>query len=200
MRRDWRPNRPFHCHADLNYENTFNKGVTGVGFNITSIASQKATVYAAQYTTTGDPPSGNTPNITTSPTRPTNSTTQSTTQSTTTGSSTLSPPSSHSLSAGGKAGIAVGVIAGVGAIALLGFMVWRNNRKVDHYAKPQGVEISSAYQDRSPHELGAYTPVSNYAMHSENRMSAYEGNAQPQQPAELEPLQAPQELPATTHR
>ena len=199
--RPWNANRPFDCHADLLYENDGSKNINGPLFNITSIAGQTiATTYAAQYTTTGLPPHVTAASSTSTP------------SATPTGSPSPSatpppPPSDSGLSTGATAGIAVGVIAGVGALAFLGFMVWRNKRKVDklqsripgddmdHYSKPQGVEVAQPYQD-DVHQ-GAYAPTTKYAMEADNRQSVYAGNDTAAAPVELEPLQPPQELPGS---
>jgi hypothetical protein len=99
--------------------------VNGVGFNITSIVSQRGTTYAAQYTTTSSPPGGNARIMiwSSATTIPTLSSSPSPTAS--------SPPRHSGLSTSGTASIAVGVVASVGALVALRFMVWRNKRKVD---------------------------------------------------------------------
>ncbi|KAF2821198.1 hypothetical protein CC86DRAFT_110373 [Ophiobolus disseminans] len=203
LNRDWKPNRPFHCHADLNYENEKDKGTNGPGFNVTSISSRKATTYALQYTTDGSPPDGNA-RITIASSHLASTTTNPAATATSTTSTSPSPPADDSgLSRGATAGIAMGVVAGICALASLAFMVWRNKRKVDKlqsrlpddnvdpYSKPQGVELVQPYQDEL--HQGAYAPTTEHEMEADNRYSMYGGSTTG--PVELEPLQAPQELP-----
>ncbi|KAH3947237.1 hypothetical protein HBI56_138090 [Parastagonospora nodorum] len=141
--RDW--TQAYNCHFDLNYRDSYKSAVNGPIFNITSIASQQTTTYALQSTTAlspsdasrsiatsttgsnsvnGQPSATNAPSI--------SMTIDGTSQPTAsqTDSEALSK-SKEGLPMGEKVGISIGAIAGSIALLALGFMVWRNKRKVD---------------------------------------------------------------------
>jgi hypothetical protein len=163
--------RLYQCHFDLNYADTVNSNINGPNINVTSIA-QQATTYALQYTSAPQVSSGSihvaatssasissTSRATNQPSTPTsNGATNSTLQDSNSGND------DKGISPGAIAGIAVGAVAGVLVLLTLGFMVWRNKRKVDDLqamlAKPQGAEMegtsaSPRYENPRPKDTYA---------------------------------------------
>jgi hypothetical protein len=188
---------------DLMYANKDLNNVNGPTFSVTSVGSAQATTRERTVTMTNRPPSGS-PSISTLPA------TTTATSTPTNAAPTLPPqPVDNGLSTGAKAGIAVGSIAAVAALLLLGFLVWRNKKKVDklqsrlpddnydQYSKPQGVAVAQPYQDEVS-ELAYAPPTTKYAMEANQAQPTHRGTAAA--PVELENMTAPapQELPGSS--
>jgi hypothetical protein len=189
---------------DLMYENKDLKNINGPTFSVTSVANVDAKTFQRDVTSTNRPTSTGTPSTSTLPG------TTTATSTPTNAAPTLPPqPVDNGLSTGAKAGIAVGTVAAVAALLLLGFLVWRNKKKVDklqsrlpddnydQYSKPQGVAVAQPYQDEVS-ELAYAPPTTKYAMEADQAQPTHRGTAAA--PVELENMTAPapQELPGSS--
>jgi hypothetical protein len=163
--------RLYQCHFDLNYADIVNSNINGPSINVTSIAQQAGT-YALQYTSAPQVSSGSTRAAATSSasvsltSRATDQPSSQTSNSVTNSNFQDSDPRNDDkgISPGAIAGIAVGAVAGVLVLLTLGFMVWRNKRKVDNLqamlAKPQGAEMAATsspprYENSRPKDTHA---------------------------------------------
>jgi hypothetical protein len=156
-------NARYRCHFALQYLDELEKGKNGPAFSLTSFANQNIpTTYALRYTSFARSSVQSVASSTSAPaSRATSSHT--TEQPSASDAQTLSSNnSSTGLSPGAVVGIAVSAIAGVLALLILGFIVWRNKRKVDvlqsktsagygvRNPNSQGVQSSSAVQGDFP--------------------------------------------------
>ncbi|EAT86919.1 hypothetical protein SNOG_05855 [Parastagonospora nodorum SN15] len=170
--------------------------VNGPIFNITSIASQQTTTYALQSTTAlspsdasrstaasttrpnsvnGQPSATKTPSIS----RTIDGTSQPTASQT---DSEAPSESKEGLPMGTKVVITIGAIAGSIALLALGFMVWRNKRKVDTLQSRWSDDQRVGYT--SPHDTDALPSVWNTDTFKQTIAMELEP----------EPYRAPQEL------
>lgn len=138
---------PYSCHFDLMWSDQQQQGIIGPSVNITSRAGETVeTTFARRATQVG------------TTTTPTSSSLSSITSSVSqTGSSSSSPTATSSpsasgapatdgsgLSTGAKAGIAIGAVFAVIATAAIGFLFYRNHRKLkelESRAYPQELHV-----------------------------------------------------------
>jgi hypothetical protein len=154
---------PYSCHFELIYSNEEQQGIVGPYMNITSRANEQvATTFGRRATQVGS---------TATPTPSSFSTTVSSVSQTissgaptaTRSAAATAEPSTggKGLSTGAKAGIAIGAIFAVFAIAGLGFLFYRNHRKLKElesrvYPQEMTVEPKTATSD---HYRQDYQPV-----------------------------------------
>jgi len=173
---------------DLNYRDAYKSAVNGPIFNITSIANREPTTYALQFTaaiSTGDASRSAAASITGSNSvngQSSATTTDGTSQPTALETKSAASDERERLPVGAKIGIAIGAIAGSIALFALGFMVWRNMRKVDILNSRLSSAQDAGYA--SPRNTGALPPVWNTGTWKQT--VAIE--------LEPEPYRAPQEL------
>jgi hypothetical protein len=180
------PNARYRCYFDLNYLDELQKGRNGPGSSLTSFTNQNIpTTYALQYTSFARSSSQSVASGTSTPASSAVSGTNAANQPTTSNAQTLPSNNSNSgLSSGAKAGIAVGAIAGILILLGLGFIVWRNKRRVDNLES----RISAGYGVGNPNSQGVQTSS---AVHDDlpvfRQTYAMEMQAQPDQapPPEL---------------
>ena len=173
-RKDW--SKPLVCHFDLNYANEDGKGINGPVITMTSKADkgQPATfskdgASAATVVTTvqAGASSSTTPSITGVPTLGASPTTISN-----------STPPSTGISGGAIAGIVIGVLIGIIAALSLGFVLWRNHRKMKDIEKRMGGPTGHE-ETHELHGATAASPSPKYAYPA---------------PLEMESQHSPQEL------
>ncbi|KAF9695982.1 hypothetical protein EKO04_006043 [Ascochyta lentis] len=159
---------PYSCHFELIYSNEEQQGIVGPDLNITSRAGETiATTFARRATQVGTTATP-TPTSLSSAMSLVSQTASSSSSPTATSSSSPATPSANDngLSTGAKAGIAIGAIFAVVAVAAIGYLFYRNHRKLRElesraYPQERNVEPKTAateyyrqdYQPVPPSEL-----------------------------------------------
>ncbi|KAH6615005.1 hypothetical protein C7974DRAFT_379896 [Boeremia exigua] len=157
---------PYACHFDLVYDKNQRSAVSGPNLNITSREGETiATTFGRRATqiSTTVPTSTSSSSVTS---------TVSQTASSGTATNSISPPPSvakDGLSTGAKAGIAIGAVFAVIALAAVGYLFYRNHRRIKELearSLPQGTDTEPKatpteyyrqnYQPVPPSELGQH--------------------------------------------
>lgn len=161
---------PYSCHFELIYSNEEQQGIVGPNLNITSRAGETvATTFgrrATQIQTVASSTPTSLSSVVSTSSQPASPSSSPTTDPS---SSASAEPSSddNSLSAGAKAGIAIGAVVAAVAFAAVGYLFYRNHRKIKELearAQAQGLNVEpktapteyyrQEYQPVPPSELG----------------------------------------------
>jgi hypothetical protein len=196
-RSDWP--KPLRCWFDLNYADKNGQGLGAMVVSVTSVAAE-ATTYspgAAEASETPSPssdPSSSAP-VTTTATTPSATggrATGANAQPTASSSSTANiPPASSatSLSGGAIAGIAIAAGAGVGAIAVIAFLLYRRSRKRNNYGSHPGQNYGSEIV-RYGHEGKPYGVAVTHVQHHHDPAPGYEAPTYEMQGTDVQELSA----------
>ncbi|KZM22783.1 hypothetical protein ST47_g6047 [Ascochyta rabiei] len=176
---------PYSCHFELIYSNEEQQGVVGPDLNITSRAGETvATTFARRATQVGSivTPTSTSLSLAVSSISHTASSSSSPTATSSPSASVAPPAGDNGLSTGAKAGIAMVAIFAVIALAAIGYLFYRNHRKL----KELVLRIPSRIQDLEPKNVATEYYRQDYQPVPPSELEQHQTYELPAQPQEME--------------